>query len=211
MAKNSFLLLNLQEEKAKAVAKVISNESCRKMLDYLAEKEGTATELSVKLQIPLPTVHYNLQHLQEAGLVVSEEFHYSAKGKEVNHYKLANKYIIIAPRDVPGIRERLRSILPASIIAVVGAGIIHLLSKARSFGWPMESFGVERAAVASRIMESSADKSIKAALPVVQETGQAAAQEPSIALWFLGGAFIAIALILIVEWLREKRKDKSYK
>ena len=208
MAKNSFLLLNLQEDKAKAVAKVISNESCRKMLEHLAEKEATSTELSIKLQLPLPTVHYNLKHLQDAGLVVSEEFHYSAKGKEVNHYKLANKYIIIAPKAVPGIKERLKSILPASVITIVGAGVVHLLSRVSSFGaQPGTLGGVEKAAITSRVMESSADKSIEAALPVVEETVQAAAQGPSIALWFLIGAFAAIFVFLVIEWLRGKRKD----
>lgn len=178
------------------------------MLDYLAEQEATSTELSIKLHIPLPTVHYNLKHLQDAGLVVSEEFHYSAKGKEVNHYKLANKYIIIAPKAVPGITERLKSLLPASIITIIGAGIVHLLSRVRSSGVQQASLGgVEKAAIASRVMESSADRSTEAALPVVKETIQAAAQEPSIALWFLIGAFAAIFVFLAIEWLRGKRKD----
>ena len=91
MAKNSFLLVSLKEDKAKELAQVISNASCRKILDYLAEKEdATETELAKKLGIPISTVHYNLKHLVKGGLVIVDEFHYSEKGKEVNHYKLAN-------------------------------------------------------------------------------------------------------------------------
>src|SRR3989338_10912894 len=99
MAKQSFLLVSLKEDKAKELAQVISNESCRKILDYLAEKEdATESEISKDLQFPISTVHYNLQHLMKAGIINVDEFHYSEKGKEVNHYKLANKYIIIAPK-----------------------------------------------------------------------------------------------------------------
>src|SRR3989344_2979504 len=173
MAKEKFVLVSLQEDKAKKLAQVISNESCRKILDYLSEKEATESELSEKLGIPISTVHYNLAHLMDGGLVVADEFHYSPKGKEVNHYKLANKYIIIAPKAVPGIKERLKSILPASVITIVGAGVVHLLSRVSSFGaQPGTLGGVEKAAITSRVMESSADKSIEAALPVVEETVQ---------------------------------------
>ena len=53
MAKQSFLLVSLQEDKAKKLAQVVSNESCRKILDYLAEKESTETELAKNLQLPI--------------------------------------------------------------------------------------------------------------------------------------------------------------
>ena len=116
MSKTSFLLVSLKEDKAKELAQVISNESCRKILDYLADKEdATETELAKALGIPISTVHYNLKHLVNGGLVSVEEFHYSEKGKEVNHYKLANKYIIIAPKTTYGIKEKLKSILPVSL------------------------------------------------------------------------------------------------
>ncbi len=99
MAKQSFLLVSLKEDKAKELAQVISNESCRKILDFLAERqEATETEIAQKMVIPISTVHYNLQQLMKAGIITVDEFHYSEKGREVNHYKLANKYIIIAPK-----------------------------------------------------------------------------------------------------------------
>ncbi|MDA1196432.1 MAG: hypothetical protein O2779_00525 [Nanoarchaeota archaeon] len=58
MAKESFVLVSLQEDKAKALAQVISNDSCRKILDYLAnDHDTTASDLAKTLKIPLPTVH----------------------------------------------------------------------------------------------------------------------------------------------------------
>ena len=119
MVKEKFLLVSLNESKSKQLAQAISNESCRKILDYLADKEASESELASKLNIPISTVHYNLQQLQKGGLVVVEEYHYSEKGKEINHYKLANKYIIIAPKSTYGIKERLKSVLPVALLLLI--------------------------------------------------------------------------------------------
>ena len=108
MAKEKFVLVSLQEDKARQLAQLMTNESCRKILDYLADKNATESELAEKLDIPISTVHYNLKQLMQGGLVRADEFHYSEKGREVNHYRLANKYIIIAPKSIWGIKEKLR-------------------------------------------------------------------------------------------------------
>src|SRR3990167_3827696 len=99
MASKNFLLVSLDESKAKQLAQIVSNDLCRKMLDYLAsrEKGATESEIAEALGIPLSTAHYNLRQLLQGGIVKAAEFHYSKKGREVLHYSLANKYIIIAP------------------------------------------------------------------------------------------------------------------
>jgi len=185
MSKESFLLVNLKEDKAKELAQVISNKSCRKILEYLSEKEATETELAKKLELPLSTVHYNLRHLLEAGLVAAEEFHYSEKGKEVNHYKLANKYVIIAPKSTFGLKEKLKSILPVAIIISVTAGIIHFFSRQTAI------FG---AAKLERAVMETAGPAIQVAQP-----------QPNFALWFLIGALTALAIYLIIDYIRKKK------
>ncbi len=129
MANKNFILLSLEDSETKKIANVVSNESCRKILDYLSKKEATESELAEKLQLPISTVHYNLQQLINTGLISAEEFHYSEKGKEVLHYKLANKYIIISPKKTYGIKQKLRSILPVGLIAVGAAALIQIFSK----------------------------------------------------------------------------------
>jgi len=129
MAKNSFLLVNLQDSETKHLAQVITNDSCRRILDYLAEKPATETDMAKVLGLPLSTVHYNMQALVKAGLVEADEFHYSPKGREVNHYKLANKYIIIAPKSTYGIKEKLKAILPIAAVVGVAAYAIQFLSR----------------------------------------------------------------------------------
>jgi DNA-binding transcriptional ArsR family regulator len=127
--KNTFMLVSLQEDKAKELAKIVSNDTSKKILDYLSEKEATETEIAKDLGLPISTIHYNIQQLKKTGMIDAEKFHYSEKGKEVLHYKLANKYIIIAPKPVFGIKEKLRSILPIGLIGLGVAAILQLFRK----------------------------------------------------------------------------------
>ena len=197
MTKEKFVLVSLKEDKAKELAQVISNESCRKILDYLAEKEATETELAKKLELPLSTVHYNLKHLVGAGLVDAEEFHYSEKGKEVNHYKLANKYVIIAPKSTFGLKEKLKSILPVGLITAAAAGLIHIfMGRTARFG----AVSVQKAVMtaAPEAEKALADEAIAETAPVVSS-------EPSIALWFLIGSLTAIVIYLIIDYIKKKK------
>jgi len=125
-----FVLVSLQEKKARRIAEVISNKTCRKMLDYMASvKDTTEGELSRKLRIPISTVHYNMKALMAAKLVKSDEYHYSEKGKEVSHYRLANQYVIIAPaEEKQALREKLKSLLPVALVAGFSAALIRLFS-----------------------------------------------------------------------------------
>lgn len=201
MARDKFLLVSLSESKAKELAQAITNETCRKILDYLADKEATESDLAASLSIPISTVHYNLQQLQKAGLVEAEEFHYSEKGREVNHYKLANKYVIIAPKTTFGIKEKLKSILPAIGIIGLGAAAIHFVSR-------------NIAPVAQRAIESEADEAVLAAAPKAAELAQETAPEAvntiiqaspqNIALWFLIGASAALLTYLLIEYIRKR-------
>src|SRR3989338_5164590 len=133
MADKKFLMLSLEDEATRKVANAVSNESCRKILDMLSEKDATESEIAHKLGSPLSTVHYNLRQLVDVGLVSADEFHYSGKGKEVLHYKLANKYIIITPKEVTGIKGKLRKILPTVFIAGGAALVAQLVADYVSF------------------------------------------------------------------------------
>jgi DNA-binding transcriptional ArsR family regulator len=200
--KESFVLVSLKQNKAKQLAQVISNESCRKILDYLAEKEATESELSEKLNIPISTVHYNLQQLQTSGLVAAEEFHYSEKGKEVNHYKLLNKYVIIAPKSIFGIKEKLKSVLPVVLIIGAAAGFIQFFFKKAMFGTKLaapiaEEFAVEEA------VPTAADLAAETA-PKAAEIVTTAPAAQSFVMWFLIGALSALVIYLFIDWIRNR-------
>jgi len=216
MTKKSFLLVSLQENRAKELAQVISNDSCRRILDYLSEKQdATESDLAKKLNIPISTIHYNLKHLIKAGIITVDEFHYSEKGKEVNHYKLANKYIIIAPKTTYGIKEKLKSILPVSLLALAGATIIQFYTKYFKqpvFGAMKTSQAVietaqEAAPQVAPLMDKAVEEGSKAVIGKAPETVQNIVQTtPNYALWFLLGCLFVIVLMVIIELINSKRK-----
>jgi len=217
MAKQSFLLVSLKEDKAKELAQVISNESCRKILDYLSERQHvTETELAQKLNVPISTVHYNLQHLMKAGIVTVDEFHYSEKGREVNHYRLANKYIIIAPKTTYGIKEKLKAILPISLLALIGAGFIQIYTKylrqptfaaMKAAPAAMEEAVKEAAPATEPLMGVAKDEAARAVMEKAPEVATNVVQAaPNYALWFLFGCVFVIFLVIIFELIRAKRE-----
>jgi DNA-binding transcriptional ArsR family regulator len=184
MAKDPFLLVSLEESESKNLAQVISNDTARKILDYLSKAESaTESEISKELDVPLSTVHYNLQSLVKANLVKTEEFHYSEKGKEVLHYTLANKIIIIAPKSAnkDNFLQKLKGILPVAFVSLGAAAIIQVASKyfkpAEYIPAPEASLMMVRSA--DIIIEESADAAgtamAKVAEAVANETMDAAA------------------------------------
>ena len=54
--REKFVLVSLKEEKSKELAQVISNETSRKILDYLSEKDASESEIAKKLKISQPAV-----------------------------------------------------------------------------------------------------------------------------------------------------------
>ena len=199
----------MEDSKIKKISNVISNESCKKILDCLANKESTESELASNLGIPISTVHYNLQQLMETGLIDAEEYHYSAKGKEVSHYRLANKYIIIAPKNTYGIKEKLKSILPVVLIVSGAALVIQLINNYFSKG----TISAGQPMMAARDAGVASAPSIqKAAIESAQQTSQTIqtiSPYANIALWFLAGAIFAILIYFVLSLIRKNHGDNN--
>ncbi len=207
--KETFLLVSLQEKKAKKLAQVISNESCRKILDYLGSvNDATETQISKELKIPISTVHYNLTHLEKGGLVEVEEFHYSPKGKEVNHYKLANKFIIISPKSTESVKEklvkRLGRLMPALLTTVVIGGAIQVFNGVRRMtfsateaGMPMVEEAVADAGPeAAQKGVEALDYAVEAGAPEAMSTiSQSIIQYPGY--WFIAGVVCFVIIYLL--------------
>ncbi len=182
-----FMLVSLEEDKAKKLAQVISNETCRKILDHLTGKEATETELSKELNLPISTVHYNLKQLAESGLVLADEYHYSKKGREVMHYSLANKYIIIAPKTADKVPS-FRNILPVTLIIAGSVAFLKLFSD-----------------YLNPVMEEKAS----AVMPLAVERGAdaiAPVQQSSFITWFVAGAIFALLVYVAYDFISLKIK-----
>jgi DNA-binding transcriptional ArsR family regulator len=216
--KDPFLLVSLEENESKNLAQVISNDKARKILDFLSKHDSaTESDIAKQMGLPLSTAHYNLQALTKANLVQAEEFHYSEKGKEVLHYSLANKIIIIAPKkaSTESFRDKLKSILPIGLIALAVGGVIQLVTMlkrgvfsaaanlAASANFPPYSAMAKQAQDvvvenAPRMMAAGAEaaNNLAATAPTAQPI--AYVTQPSIAAWFLLGA--AFVIILLIIW-----------
>ncbi|MBS3122374.1 winged helix-turn-helix transcriptional regulator [Candidatus Woesearchaeota archaeon] len=221
MAKNNLLLIDLSDARVKNLAETITSDTSRKILNHLAEKEDTEANISKKLGMPISTVHYHLQKLQEASLVVVDEYHYSEKGREVNHYKLANKYIIIAPKKVTGIKQKLKNILPVALITLAAGALLKLYTYAVASGFGRNMFMAATKDSALQVADKAAPvlqatkETAEAATPIALETAGKTAEtisnlsnQPDIALWFLIGAVSTMAVYLVVsiikDWLRNR-------
>lgn len=198
MASKNFILVSLEENKAKQLAQAVSNDACRNILNYLADKEkgATETEISKELGLPLSTAHYNLRQLLESGIVNAENFHYSQKGREVLHYSLANKYIIIAPKATESLANKLKKILPVFAITTTTGIALHLITKFNR-GVDTRLYEATQQAAEAAI----AGKAATATLP-------SAAAEPGIALWFTIGAAFALTTYLLYTAINERRNKK---
>jgi len=197
MAKNNFLLVDLEDSKTKKLANTITSDTSRKILNCLVEKDESEAKIAAELGLPISTVHYHLQKLQEAGLVTVEEFHYSEKGREVNHYKLANKYIIITPKKISGLKEKLKGILPVGIIVLGISAVIEWINR------PSSSLVME---AAPKMAESyAADSAIMLAVPVATSINY----EPHIALWFLLGSLTTLGLYVLYQFALKKKIEEK--
>lgn len=195
MEEESFILVSLKDDKAKQLAQVISNDTSRKILDLLSKKELTETEISTELNVPISTVHYNLTHLLEARLVQIDEFHYSSKGKEVQHYKLSNKIVIIAPEQskVETFREKLKKLIPSALICAAVAGGVKIFSG---------SINKSYAAGQQVLLESSkASDSIMLASSGMPQT----VSEPNTVLWFFIGTVFALGVYFIIDLITKNQ------
>ena len=221
--KDTFMLVSLQESQAKQLATVLANDKSRLILDYLAKhSKATESSLAKKLRIPLSTVHYNLQQLVKGRLVTAEEFHYSRKGREVNHYSLANKYIIIAPKPIWNLREKLAQVLP--MVTVAGGIAFWIQQKFGTILAPALQAMPEAAKVApqaAQVIQEAAQaapqaaydafqmadvESLSAAPAMIQETvTQPALQSVPIGWYFFAGFLLAIVFYLAYDYYKTRR------
>lgn len=202
MSDEPFLLVSLEDEQAKKLAQVLSNKSATSILAYLSrEKDATESALAKRLKLPLSTIHYNMQQLVQAGLVIADTYHYSEKGREVLHYRLTNKYVIIAPKaEKQSLTTRLRDLLPATLIAVATAGLLKVLSLLTTKrAVQVMSLPKEEAIVAESVATSTG---------VIQSLSHAVITNQVI-IAFLIGAFFALAVVACLRIHSQRRSEKK--
>jgi DNA-binding transcriptional ArsR family regulator len=190
MSDEPYLLVSLEEDKAKALAQVLSNDTARKILDLLSRREhATETEVAKELSIPLSTAHYNFSLLVKTGLISNEDFTYSEKGKQVVHYSLTNKFVIIAPKNNEALKEKLKKFLP---VVLISAGVTALLK----YGWqPLSDL------YSSSLVPPRADvmlaKSVESGIALAQAAVEPVSQAQEFSMWFLIGSIFTLLVYFV--------------
>ena len=206
MPDQSFILLSLKEQESKELAKVISNDTSRKILDLLVKSPLTETQIAESLSIPISTAHYNLKHLAKAKLVKADEYHYSSKGKEVLHYSLTNKMVIITPEaSTESVREKLKIAFPLTILALAGATLVKFLSfSQKSLTFETEAISETTLKTTQVMVESSND-----IIPLVDSISSPEMISDNnyvfmndIATWFFLGCFFMIVVFILYSYMK---------
>lgn len=175
--KENFIIMSLDDKRAKKISEVMSSESCKKIINLLADKdELTEKEISNLIKIPLNTTEYNLKKLLESGIVEkTSNFFWSQKGKKIPTYTLSNKSIVISPKS--SAIDKIKKILPVAFVSAIAGLALKVI-----YSVPQK---VELAS--EEMLFMAADSSI-------------IAQPSSQWLWFLGGSFFVILVIVITHW-----------
>src|SRR3989338_4716362 len=123
---DKFIISSLNDDKSREIAEILANKTARKILDFLSEHESSETDIAKSLNLPISTVHYNMQKLLKTRIVEIKDHFWSEKGNRINIYSVARKMIVIAPKYARGYNV-LKSIIPVIIVAIFAITLITLM------------------------------------------------------------------------------------
>jgi len=197
MSDEKFILVSMEDSRSKKIADALGNKTCRKILDYLAEKnESSAKDLSEALKIPLNTLDYNLKLLLDSEIIEKKKnFFWSRKGKKIVMYGLSNKSIIISPKKQ--ISSKLKSLIPAVVLTGAFTFAIYVYNKILSYS---QNTLYKTNDVLVNTVESSK-------IVATNFVDNAPVYDSSILfnnfhgwIWFLAGSVIALIIFSIINW-----------
>ncbi len=209
------LILPLNDKNSKKISQIISNDTARNILEAIASEPLSASEIAEKLGIPLSTVQYNLDKLNNAGLVKVERTKYSEKMKHVKIYAPQRKFVVIVPEKTnrKDVIATLKRYLTVIFFAVAGSGIIEFLTmKMKGLGWEEVTRSVipeKGDAVPAPI---PAPTPMPAAVPTTEKALDIAMGFDIFAhpgLWFLFGCLFVILVVFLIEHLGRKKERKK--
>jgi len=190
----NFLFINVADKQAQVLSSVLANKTCRVILEVLKTKPITESDLAKELSMPISTVHYNIQQLLKAGLVVGDQYTYSKKGKEMVHYRLTDKFIVIAPQ-ASALEDVLKSLVPALGIIAAGSLFISKVLPTMSAPAPMQAqmmmIAEESVAMDSALAMDSSVAMAKSA-PLAMEV---APSEPNVLLIYIALSIVVFGIL----------------
>lgn len=207
MANKKYVMFDLDDEKLGILAEVLSNKTAKRIVEYLADKESSESEIGRDLNLAANTVNYNIKKLIESGLIEqSKDWRWSVKGKKVLKYRVANKKILISPKNKSNTGKNVLS-------ALLATGVFALLVKlftSNNGSSNVDSFNY----VAPEVTKVAVD-SANSASGIISDSGSGVAQAiqvsgfsqiPGVWLWFLLGGILALIIFMILNWRNFKNE-----
>ncbi|MBU3913384.1 MAG: helix-turn-helix domain-containing protein [Nanoarchaeota archaeon] len=190
---NKYVLVSFDDERMKSISEVLGNASCKKILNLLAERNSSETDISRELGMPLNTVGYNVKKLVEAGLIERAEHFWSVKGKKIPVYRVSQKSIVISPRQKTKTALKL---LPVLIVSGIAALLI------RFFSFSEKAMLSVNDKVAGASLESAPSAGVNlASYSLWDKIISLPAWE-----WFLAGALFSLIVYFVFSLIAERRK-----
>ena len=218
MADKKYVVVSLDDAKLGVLADVLSNKTSKKILEYLAEKEASESEIANDLGFPANTVGYNIDKLLKAGLIEkSKNYFWSIRGKKIVYYRVAKKSIIISPKNSNAVK-----IIGTFFIVGIGAILVKLFSVSYLQKATINIASDVNRTIAQNLPAASGsgdvlDASYSGAEAVKAAASNLAVQNASGAmswvfepwLWFIIGA-LTIAVVYVLLSAAGKLKRKSW-
>lgn len=190
MKKEKFILVSLDDPNSDKIAKVLSNRTSKRILNYLEENpKKSQQEISEELKIPLNTLEYNLKQLLEAKLIEkSTNFFWSRKGKKIHLYEVSNKSVIFSTKKSKVLYE-LKSIFFLSTFAGILSALIRI--KHNAIGLTKE--------YATNLVEEEAKRIAKDSIYQIATQTPTQISTGSLLWWFFEGFILTTMIIILVK------------
>jgi DNA-binding transcriptional ArsR family regulator len=180
-----YIAVSLDDEKTREIVDALGNKTGRKILNFLAERDASESEIASKLGMNLNTIEYNLKKLIKAGFIEkTKNFLWSRKGKKIEVYRLANKSILISPK------KRTVTTVPLIAAGILGIFLLYLF-----FGVNFNSF--------ERVQDFAGEKAASAESLTTAPTAVSSSVVYPYWAWILLGIWIALVGFII--WDLRKR------
>ena len=188
-ADEKLLILPLGEE-SKQITKVISNDTAREIIELLADAPLSASDIAEHMNTPLTTVIYNLENLENVGLVKVDRIKYSEKGRKVKIYAPVKKVIVVMPgnTDRESVLDVLRKYVGVVLAAVLASSVIEFFTKdysRRAFSMDMSDAPAVTSSQAPVVPEAEmivADEMMKESAGLVESYAESGDGVPEIAM-----------------------------
>lgn len=119
-------VLSNTDERLKFLGKILNNDSSRNILLLLIEKEITANEIAIQMNISLPLTLNHIHQMIDAGIVVISKIENNNKNQPMKYYS-AKSGILILPEKIinkaknsKSFSKSLKSIMKFAVISFAG-------------------------------------------------------------------------------------------